>query len=58
MSSKASAAPLKEQIVDWLYDSRNFAILTFFQGIIIITFVNYVPVDWSSYMEQVEIYVK
>lgn len=58
MSTKASAAPLKEQLIDWLYDSRNFAVLTFFQGMIIITFINYVPVDWRSYMEQVDIHVK
>ncbi len=58
MSSKASEPPLKEQLIDWLYDSRNFATLTFFQGMIIITFLNYVPVDWKSYMEQVDIHVK
>jgi alpha-1,3-mannosyltransferase len=32
--------------------------LTFFQGIFVITFIPYVPVDWKSYMQQVDIHLK
>jgi len=34
-----------------------FAVLTFLQCILIIKLIPYIPVDWESYMDQVELYI-